>query len=526
MFSKKILAYSHFFPDFGLRSASVEKYLHEAQGRYLSFSFIISFFSALIITMFLLGGNILLFPVLFPILFFFFLKMPESEEKQRINILEAEMPLVLRSFGMLLDMNVPFVRALKVAAKYGEAGEEFAKIVGEIEKGASVPKALAKFAENINSAVVKKSVIQLISAYEHGSHGKEVSQIADDLISLQRYRTRDFISKSSFFGLLFVIFAAVIPTFFLVFASTGKFALDIEITKEQFLLVFLILFPVINAVILFVSYTQMPPSVFRSAGKKSSALIFVFLACVLALVMFIEIGLIEKFCALVLVILISLFLFRKEYESEVRTEKIEDTLPNALLAVSGLPKSYTIEKIFERMSDAKDIIGEESGKTLRQLRAKITPENALIDLWKQSHSFMLRRMGELMLNAHTSGANISEKMHEMAEDLLKFSELKRERENALAMQKYTLILGAFIVPLILSASLSLITKISLSLWEKTNNEVLQIAPNTISAYIIIYAALSALYISHSEERNSSMVSYFAILSIVGLFISLFQFLGG
>ncbi|MEW6528531.1 MAG: type II secretion system F family protein [Candidatus Micrarchaeota archaeon] len=440
------------------------------------------------------------------------------KSKSHIRILEAEMPLVLRTFGMLLDINVPFVRALEIVAKEGEIGKELSKVVDEIENGASVPKALAKFAEKTESGIIKKSIAQLISAYEHGARGTEIIQIADDLISFQQYGMRNFVSKSSLFGLLFVIFSAVAPTFFLVFATAGKFALEIEIGKETFLLIFLILFPLINALLLATSDAQMPPNIFRISGRSERKNIYIFFAIVitLALVMLIDLDLVIRIVLVFAVVFLSYILFKNDFIEERKTEKIEAALPNALLSVSGLPKNYGIEKIFEKIASEKNELGFEIKKMLMQLRANVSMENALMDLWKRNNSFMLRRMSELVLNSHIAGANISEKMHEMAEDLLKFGELQRERENALSMQKYTLIMGAFIVPLILTSSLSLVAQISSFMDIGSNNEVLKIAPNAISAYIIIYSALAAFYISKTSQRSSHIVSYFAIMSIAGL----------
>lgn len=435
-------------------------------------------------------------------------------EKRRIVRIEAEMPVFLRTFGMLLEMKVPFVQALKASAK-GEMENEFSKIVKEIEKGASVPKALAEFAERTRSAVVKKSVAQLISAYEHGAHGKEIIRIADDLISLQRYALRDFISRSSLFGLLFVIFSAVVPTFFLVFATAGKFALDAEIGRETFLLVFLIGFPLINGAILHFSGLQMPPSIFRNSGSSRSEMVFLAVAAVLAAVMLLDAEMILKAGVLLIVCALFWAMFRNEYFEERRVEQLEGALPDALLGVSGLPKNYGIDRIFDRMANAKNAVGDEAAKTLRQLRANVSAEKALTDLWKRNESFMLRRMCELMMNANTAGANISEKMHELAEDLLKFDELRRERANAFAMQKYTLLLAALIIPLILSSSLSVVNQMS-SFMEAGNGDVLEAAPNAITAYIIAYSALSALYISRSEEKRTLAIPYFAAMALVGL----------
>lgn len=436
-------------------------------------------------------------------------------KRRRAGVLEAEMPLLLRTLGMLLDMKVPFAQALRASSRHGEAGKEFSNICDEIEEGVGVPKALAKFAEKTESEVVKRSVVQIITAYEHGARGEEIMRIADDLISLQKYKMRDFVSRSSLYGLLQVVFGAVVPTFFLVFATAGKFALEMEIQEWEFMLVFLLVLPAVNLAIILFSRSQMPPDMFRTREggiMNASALLP---AAVAALIVLLDTGIFEKIAALALMAGIWAAFYFREYTEESRLEKIEEALPNALLAVSGLPKNYGIEKIFGKMAEGREVVAVEAAKTLRQLKANVSVENALLDLWKRNGSFMLRRASELMLNAHVAGANVSEKMHEMAEDLLKFAELKRERENALSMQKYTLLLGAVIVPLILASSLGLVKQIS-SFFDNGESGVLEIAPNAIASYVVIYSALSAFHIAQGEGRKSRTMAYFAAMALVGL----------
>lgn len=441
--------------------------------------------------------------------------IPGYAQGRRLAAIEAELPLFLRTFAMLLDMNVPFEQALRIACRDGECGKEFSKAVREIESGAGVSAALAGLAGRSESAGVKKAAVQMITAYEHGAGGGEVRRVANDMISFQQYRMRDFVSRSSLFGLLFVIFAAVVPTFFLVFATAGKFALDVEIGGMAFASIFLVVFPAVDGAILLLSDAQMPPNVFRAAGKGATTMAFAALAAGLALVMLLGLGWIEKLLALAAVVAVSWLVFRGEYEEERRIEKVEAALPDALLGVSGLPKNYGIGKIFSRMAEGGGPVSAEAEKALRQLEANVKPERVLEDLWSRNKSFMLKRMGELMLNAHIAGANVSEKMHEMAEDLLKIRELKRERENAMSMQKYTLLIGAFIVPLILGASFSLVSQMSSFIEGGANGDVMAIAPNVISAYVVLYSALSALYIAHCEERSSRLVPYFAAMALAG-----------
>ncbi len=428
---------------------------------------------------------------------------------------EASMPLFLRSLAMLLDMRIPFADALREASKNGAAGNEFAAAVEEIRLGAGVSAALAKVAERSGSGAVKKAAAQIISAYEHGAGGEAIRRIAEDMFSLQKYRMRDFISKSSLFGLLFVVFAAVVPTLFVVIATVGKAGIGIEVEEGMFTAAFVIGFPAVDALILAVSSSQMPPAMHSRRKNRGLVVAFALCAALLAGVMLLGLDLELKAGAAIAVSAGAWVMFGKEYAEAKRIEKLEAALPDALLSASGLPKSHGVERVFERLAEEKNDFAPEAQKTLRQLRANVSPENALEDLWKRNGSFMLRRMGELMAAAHTAGANVSEKMHEFAEDLLAVAELRRERENALSMQKYTLLLGAIVVPVILGASLSLVSQVS-SFLENGASGVLETAPRAVAAYVVLYSAISALYISEMEGRNSRLAAYFAAMALCGL----------
>lgn len=429
---------------------------------------------------------------------------------------EAELPLTLRTLGMLLEMGVPFGQALSISMGEGEAsGLLFSEAIAEIRQGAGVPKALARLAERSNSKVIKKAAAQMISAYEHGGGGREMMQIADDLLSLQRYRMRDFASKSALFGLLFVISATVVPTFFLVFSTAGGFALGIEISAVLFLACFLLVFPAVNLAILMAAESQMPPAAFERKGVSDFPLAFFCFAFLLGLIMALETDLVLRAGALVAACAGSGWFFLNSYREEGRLEKIESAVPDALLGASGLPKSYGIERIFRRMSEAGNALSPEAGKTASQLEAGLGVEKALEDLWARNGSPVLRRMSRLMLNAQLAGANVSEKMHEMAGDLLRFAEIRRERENALSMQKYTLLMGAAVVPVILSVSLSLGSQVA-GLVGQQAGEAAGVAPGAISGYVILYSAVSAFYVSRAEGRGSALYIYFAGMALAGL----------
>ena len=515
------------FPDFGIRSQESGKYcqtLGVDGGRYSGFSISVALILAIVAGIAMMPETAIALAaalLVFSFSFFLLLRLPENEFGSREMRMEAGMPAVLRTLGMLLQMNVPFVQALKIASHENGnwAAIAFSDALKDVEGGAGLSRALANLAKRSKSPSLKKAITQIISAYSHGGGADGIMRIADDLVSLQKYKIRDFASRSALFGLLFVVSATVVPTFFLVIASVGEFALGVNISREAFIIAFLLVFPAVDLAILSLSKMQMPPGPFgKPVGvglDGNSPLLFfcfaAFAALAAAFAPGAEIGVAMLSCAGAA----GLWLFLGKYNDDKRLEKIEAELPDSLLASSGLPKSRGLDSVFAHLSNLENTFSKEAEKTAKQLNAGLGIEKALDDLWRRNDSQMLKRVSTLMLNANLAGANISEKMHEMAEDLMMFAELRREKENALSMQKYTLFLGALIVPAILSVSLNLAAQIS-SFIGQGNQGVLDAAPGTINGYIILYSAVSAYYVSSCEERRSSMFAYFLLMAALGL----------
>ncbi|MFA5076910.1 MAG: type II secretion system F family protein [Candidatus Micrarchaeia archaeon] len=512
------------FPGCGVRSRSVEKYgrLLKKPGGYVTMSLLTAFLCGIAAALALGGWTLVAmagFCTAFSLAFFFMIDWPRRIERSRMARMEAEMPLVVRMLAMLLSMKIPFTRALEASADYGEAGAEIRTALEEAGRGTGLAKALAAVAERSESPVLKRVFAQVITAYESGG-SEGVARLSQDLFSLQRYRMRDYVSKSSFFGLVFVVLTVVAPAMFLVLASVGALGAGMEISQGTFALVMVAGFPLLGALLLGAARSQMPPDVFSVGRGGNGAMITLLFAIALAAAIALPLGSVWKVAAVVVAGGGAAFAVAGKVAEDARIEKLEEGLPDSLLRVSGLPRGYRIDKIFGIMADAGDPLSPEAGKTLRQLRANVNPEKALAELWERNQSFMLRRMCDVMLKAHVSGASVSERMHELAEDLLEISELRRERENALSVQKYTLMLGALLVPVILTVSIDVLSKVG-DAFGNANGGVLAIAPKATAIYVVLYAALTSFYIAEMEGKTSRMALYFGAMAgaaLVGIYI--------
>jgi len=483
--------------------------------RYMGMSLILSFVFSLPVLVFFGVYALLAFAVFFG----FFLFCPRMEMDKRAAEIESELPFFLRSLGMLIEMGIPFQKALVIAAKgHGILQEEIRRITEDTENGMSLQRAFSSLGR-YRSLNIKRAVSQVISAYEVGSSGREMKRIGDELLSIQKHRLKEYSAKSAMIGLLLIISAAVMPTFFLVYAVAGRFAFGTSISNEQIAFAMLVLFPLISVFILLMSKSIMPRSAFSGKrnfdpGLVAPGAIFVlgFLAFPGLWIAFMLIGTATAG-----------FLIYRNYETEKKTESIEEHLPDALFSVSGMPKSAKPEDIFRIIEKGGyGALSEEAGKSGRQIEKNVGIGPVIEDLWKRNPSMMLKRacvMLEEMVHTNSLG-----KLSMLAEDIISAFQIKREQAQLFSLQKYTLIFGGFLVPLILKVTIYLLENMSGLLEESAVSDAVAFSASVIPPYLIIYSTIASVAIAEAEGKRSSAPVYLLALSAASLltfsFISL------
>jgi Flp pilus assembly protein TadB len=507
------------FPDMGIRSsqaAYAQKFGAEP-GKYASFALLSPIIPSLPISLllFLAAGisPFLSLPVSYALLAAALLLLPRFAFSRLREEAEAELPILLRTLGMLLELNVPFPSALERIS-----GEDFAispvlaEGVREMKRGATLESALAHIASELESLKVKRAVTQIISAYEGGGGAPAILRISRDFASLDRHRAREHSSRQALFSLLFIAVSSILPAVFLIFSFLGASVFSTETSPPLFTLAFLLGFPLLSASILYASSLQSPPNPFGKKRGGRGFLLPLLIAAPAALLPLLGMGTLPSLIFLSIILALSVAYFYPAYSQDKRREEIEEALPDALLAVSGSARGANLDSALSAMQKSRQgPLSEEMSVSLKQLRANIKPARVLEDLWERNGSLALRRVSSFFSSLFDSGANVQHYASLMAEDLFCLFEERRLRQGALSMQKYTLVFGALILPAILGNSLSLVQGIS-----EISGEAASLAPSAYSvipSYLVIYSFLCALFISDAESRGSSMLVYFASLSI-------------
>lgn len=507
----------HYFPKIKIRSSAEKdlKAMNINPERYMGMSVILSLvFSFPVLVLY--GVYSLL---AFAAAFGFCLLYPRMEMQKRAAEIESELPFFLRSLGMLVEMGIPFQRSLEIAARgQGRLQKEVEKINENTGNGMSLQKSLASLGR-YSSLNIKRAVSQVISAYEVGSSGMEIKRIGDEVLAMQKHRLKEYSAKSAMIGLLLIITNAVLPTFFLVYAIAGRFAFSTNISNGQIAFAMLVLFPLISILILLVAKSITPRSAFSGKAKFDISLLGPGIVFILGFVVFPDFWIIFVMLGTAM----AAYLIYRNYESEKRLESIEEHLPDALFSVSGMPKSAKAEQIFRIMEKGGyGKLSEEAGKSARQIGMNVRIASVIEDLWKRNPSMMLKRtciMLEQMI--HT---NSLDRLSMLAEDIISAVQIKREQAQLFSLQKYTLIFGAFLVPLILKVTIYLLESMSSLVEGSAVSDAVAFSASVIPPYLIIYSTIASMAISEAEGRRSAAPVYLLALSAAGLatfhFISL------
>ncbi len=500
-----------YFPCIGMKSRADKELqaLGITPGRYMGMAVLLSSAISLLA---LVSSGVISALFAFACAFGALLLFPVIEMRKRANEIESEMPFFLRSLGLLLEIGIPFESAVVIAGKgHGRLRTEMQEVISSVKKGMPLQKALSSFAQRYASLEIKRAVSQVISAYEIGSRGTEIKRIGDELLSMQKHRLREYSAKSAMIGLLLIISAAILPTFFLVYAVAGRFALGTRISNEQTAFVMLVLFPLISISILLLSKSIMPRSIFH--GRRDFDLSIFAPGSVFVLGFLLLPGL--QILSLAAGSAAAGYIIYRSYRSERRAEDIESRLPDALFSVSGMPRSAKAEDIFRIMEKGGyGALSEEAAKSARQISMNVGIGGVIEDFWERNDSMMLKRaclMLEQMINTSSL-----DRLGMLAEDMIAAFQIKREQAQLFSLQKYTLIFGGFLIPLILKVTIHLLEEMGGLMDETSVADAVGFASSIVPPYLMVYSAIASIAISEAEGKRSSAAIYLVLLSAASL----------
>ncbi len=549
-----MIGLSAYFPRIGISKERKERIENDfARGgakiiaeRYMALGIALSFATSIVLSIATYAALSLkeipmlffLFVVIFAICVLGFLSFPKMFFERNRKIMESDLPLAIRHAGIAISIRLPFE---KVILELGEAGYGCSEIFGRagnaIKSGQTVQKALLGEAALAGSRKLTRFASSIISIYEEGGEPVTLFMLADEYARDNISSLKEFAQKAVFGGLVFVTAACVIPSFYMIYGIiAGAMPLGFEQPSAfSAWAAFLVLFPIIDLAILLGVTSGTPPSLnLRKDNQESNSRgreikvagitvsqTSVQIASGAGFVLFLMLGALNSlffgFAALFAVVPFA-YMMLLEFEEEKKTAELEAGIGDALVMASTAPKGAPIEKIALTIASfATGPIAQEFGIVKNQIASGVSPKSALSNVAQRTDSLLIHRCISLMLLGYKSGADMRVALRKVAEDVYSTFDQLRERKNAIAMQKYTLLAGsALLVPLVMGIAIGMSKVIGKSGVAGSGASIDMMGPS--AAYIIIFALLSAIYSATLEGNSKKAVIYFLLAGPLALLV--------
>lgn len=181
------------------------------------------------------GAVLLLIPILFVMMFFYMIKLPDLKISKKEKEISKEIVFAGRFLIIELESGVPLYNAmLNISKNYPIIGRYFKEITDKIDFGTSMEDALNEAAEFIPSNDFRKILWQIINSIRTGSN------VAKSLYSVVEQITKDQITEVNKYGkklnplaMFYMIIAVILPslgmTMLIILSSFVHFQLSLTI---------------------------------------------------------------------------------------------------------------------------------------------------------------------------------------------------------------------------------------------------------------------------------------------------------
>ncbi|MEM4366921.1 MAG: hypothetical protein QW035_02205 [Candidatus Anstonellales archaeon] len=404
---------------------------------------------------------------------------PRMKAREKEALIEAELPYFLRQLGTFLSLGITFERALSKSLT-----PSLAEALKGVEQAKNLPLFLSAKSSSFESLQIRRALAQVVNAYLHGS-GKELISLGNEMAGYMLFSLKESSSRITTIGLIYVVALSVVPTFLIILSSVSGY-LEFSISPELLWVLLMLAVPCLAFAILMLAIASSPPHPFSPKQVNYYPLLLAPVA-----VAFPSFSLLWA--------AMGAFYFLYAFLSAQKAEDYSD-LSSALLSASAL-KGRPAQEILNALSTSKFFSGikahssKDIGRAIREfIRGK---EEVVV------------RVGELLEGAYTAGSDMADACGHSASDILRYLEYRRELISSLGMQKYTILLGALLIPLILYMANSLSLNLGSYLGEQWGPK-----EELIGAYLVIYSSLSSFYIPSvsMEKKEAAALSAFLFIA--------------
>src|SRR3989338_5796594 len=219
--------------------------MEEKPEEFIKKTFISAFYmtTGIVVTLFLFlakfealkGVFLLIIPVIFVVMFFYMLKLPDLKISKKEKEAGKEIVFVGRFIIIELESGVPLYNTMvNVSKNFKVVGQYFKEITDKVDLGTSMEDALNDAVEFIPSNDLRKILWQIINSIRTGSN------VAKSLYSVMYQITKDQVNEVNKYGkklnplaMFYMIVAVILPslgvTMLIILSSFIKFELSLTI---------------------------------------------------------------------------------------------------------------------------------------------------------------------------------------------------------------------------------------------------------------------------------------------------------
>ncbi|MEK6983380.1 MAG: type II secretion system F family protein [Nanoarchaeota archaeon] len=202
---------------------------------YITTGLVVSLFLLLAKLNVLKGALFLIIPVIFFVMLFYMLRLPDARIAKKDKDISKEIVFAGRFLIIELDSGVSLYNAmLNVSKNYEIIGKYFKEITDKVDLGTSMEDALNEAAEYIPSNDFRKILWQIINSIRTGSDvAKSLSSVMEQITKDQITEVNKYGKKLNPIAMFYMIIAVIMPslgiTMLVILSSFIQFELNLTI---------------------------------------------------------------------------------------------------------------------------------------------------------------------------------------------------------------------------------------------------------------------------------------------------------
>ena len=189
------------------------------------------------------GALFIIAPILFILIFIYFLKLPDVWILKKNREINSEIVFAGRFLIIELESGIPLYDAFKnVTKNYKVIGKYFSEIVTKIDLGTDVEHALNEAVKFTPSAGFRKILWQIINAQQTGADvGKALRNVVDQIAKEQMIEVKEYGRKLNPLAMFYMIIAVILPSIGITMFIVLSTFLNLQLSLSALLVISLFL---------------------------------------------------------------------------------------------------------------------------------------------------------------------------------------------------------------------------------------------------------------------------------------------